>query len=96
MFSIFIDNFDIAGEPSFVDMISGVQDVSKVEDDKFRFTGIDIRKMENGIEISMEDQRESLEEIEIREDRSDETLTKDELEILRKYVGKLNWLKANT
>ncbi len=44
----------------------------------------------------MEDYAESLEEIEIREDKLDETLTRDELNILRKYVGKLNWLVTNT
>ena len=49
--------------------LSATLDVSKVEDDSFRFTGIDIKKVEDGIEISMEDYAESLEEIEIREDR---------------------------
>ena len=33
---------------------------------------------------------------EIREDRSDESLTREELKVLRKYIGKLNWLAANT
>ena len=55
--------------------VSAALDVSKVEDDSFRFTGIDIKKVD-GIEISMEDYAESLEEIEIREDRLDETLTR--------------------
>ena len=41
--------------------------------------------IKDGIEISMEDYGKSLEEIEIREDWSDETLTKDKLKILRKY-----------
>ena len=44
----------------------------------------------------MEDYAESLEEIEIRDDRSDETLTREELKLLRKFVGKLNWLASNT
>ena len=39
MVSTCVDDFDIAGEPSFVDMITKkvveVLDVSKVEDDKF-------------------------------------------------------------
>ena len=39
---------------------------------------------------------QSLQEITIREDKSDEELTRDELKILQKYVGKLNWLAANT
>ena len=78
------------------EMVSTALDVSKVENDNFRFTGIDIKKVEDEIKISMEDYAESLEEIEIREDRSDETLTREELKILRKYVGKLNWLASNT
>ena len=94
MISTCVDDFDLAGNTSIVDLItkkmSEALDVLKIEDDKFRFTGIDIRKTEDGIEISMEDYVESLEEIEIREDKSDETLTRDELKILRKYVGKLN------
>ena len=41
--------------------------------------------------MSMEDYAESLEEIEIREDKLDENMTTDEFKVLRKYVGKLNW-----
>ena len=44
----------------------------------------------------MDEYEESLEEIKIREGKSDEELTRDELKVLRKYVGKLNWLAANT
>ena len=33
---------------------------------------------------------QSLEEIKMREGRSDEELTRDELKVLRKYIGKLN------
>ena len=58
MVSTCVDNFDIAGQPCFVDMItekvSEVLDVSKVEDDKFRYTGIDIKKVVDGIEISID------------------------------------------
>ena len=61
-----VDDFDLAGTESFVDMVtervSTVLDVSKVEDDKFRYTGIDIKKVKNGIEISMDEYAESLEE----------------------------------
>ena len=32
----------------------------------------------------------------MREDRSDEMLTKNELKVLRKCIGKLSWLAANT
>ena len=86
MVSTCVDDFDLAGTESFVDMVtervSTVLDVSKVEDDKFRYTGIDIKKVKNGIEISMDEYAESLEEIKIREDKSDEELTRDELKIL--------------
>ena len=44
----------------------------------------------------MENYAKSLEDIQIREANADETLTRDELKIYRKFVGKLNWLAANT
>ena len=100
MVSTCVDDFDIAGKPSFVDMItekvSGVLDVSKVEDDKFRYTGIDMKKVADGIKISMDENAVSLQEIKVREDGSDEELTRGGFKVLRKYVGKLNWLAANT
>ena len=59
-----VDDFDMAGTESFVQMVtekvSATLDVSKGENDCFRFTGIDIKKVEDGIEISMEDYAESL------------------------------------
>ena len=41
----------------------------KIEDNRFRYTGIDIKKVENRIEISMDEYAESLEEIKVREGR---------------------------
>ena len=91
MVSTCVDDFDIAGEPSFVDMItekvSEVLDVFEVEDDKFRYTGIDIKKVVDRIEISMDEYAESLQEIKVREDRSDIELTWDELKVLWNYIG---------
>ena len=55
-----------------------------------------MKKVKDGIEISMEDYAKSLEEIEIRDVKADEPLTRDELKVLRKFVGKLNWLAVNT
>ena len=53
-----VDDFDLARTQGFVEMVteklSATLDVSKVEDDSFRFTGIDIKQVD-GIEISMED-----------------------------------------
>ena len=100
MISTCVNNFDLVGTTSFVDMItekvSTTLDVSKIEDDKFRYTGRDIKRVKDRIEISIDDYAESMDEIKIREDKSDEELTRDELKILRKYVGKLNRLAANT
>ena len=33
-----------------------------------------------------------MEEVQIRDEKVDEPLARDELKVLRKYVGKLNWL----
>ena len=53
MVSTCVDDFDLAGTKSFVERVtkkvSANLDVSKVEDDRFRYTGIDIKKVENGI-----------------------------------------------
>ena len=71
MVSTCVDDFDLAGTKSFVEKvtkeISDNLDVSKAEDDKFRYTVIDIKKVENGIEISMDEYAKSLEEIKVRE-----------------------------
>ena len=34
--------------------------------------------------------------IQIREAKADEILSREELKVYRKFVGKLNWLSANT
>ena len=69
--------------------------VSKIEEDCFRFTGLDIKKVDNG---RMEDYTNSLEDIkEIRkvEDRN-EPLTKLEMKEYRKMTGKIAWLANST
>ena len=100
MMSTFVDNFDLAGKKRFVDKVTEeigkALDVSTVENDCFRFTGIDVKKVKEGIEISMEDNDKSLEEIQIRDAKADEPLTREELKVFRKFVGKLNWLAAKT
>ena len=100
MVSTHVDDFTLAGKDDFIEHITKeinkALDVSKVEDGMFRFTGIDVKQTENGVVLSMEDYAQSLEEIQIREDRSDEVLSREEMKLLRKYVGKLNLLAANT
>ncbi|XP_068232178.1 titin-like [Palaemon carinicauda] len=89
-----------AGKREFVDMIKDLLmknfTISKVESSEFRFTGIDIVKTREGIEVSMEDYAQSIEEIkEIRKIGNDEPLTKTEYKVFRKYAGKIQWLAEN-
>ena len=76
--STHIDDFNLAGSEKFLlsvtEEIRKVLDISKIEDSAFRFTGIDIKKFENHIEMSMNDYAQSLEDVEIREDKSDCTV----------------------
>ena len=62
-----MDDFYIAGTPDFVKQIiehvGRELTVSKVEEDCFRFTGLDIKKVDDGIEVSMKDYAESLEDV---------------------------------
>lgn len=96
-----VDDFSIAGTKIFanniIKKVKSVLTVSKVEKNKFRFTGIDIHKSENEIVISMEDYAKSIEEIQdIRKASPDDLLTKQEMKVYRKYAGKIGWLAANT
>ena len=96
-----VDDFQIAGSEGFIENILNklkeTLTVSKVEKGHYRFTGIDVKKVESGIELSMEDYANSIEEIkEIRKEKKEEPLTKTELKVYRKYTGKLNWLAENT
>ena len=92
MISSHVDDFNIAGNDYFIESITekikNDLEISKIEDNEFHFTGIDIKKMNNCIQISMEDYR--------GDGKSDKPLTREEMKILRKYVGKLNWLATNT
>ena len=67
MVSTYVDDFDLAGKTKFVDKvteeISKALDVSQVENDFLCFTGIDVKRVKDVIEISMEDYAKSLEEI---------------------------------
>ena len=96
-----VDDFTIAGTREFVKrIVTGIQErftVSKVEEDNFRFTGLDVKTKNGKIEISMEDYAESLQEIkEIRKANRNEKLTNAELKEYRKYTGKISWLAQGT
>merc|ERR1712089_99226 len=64
MVSTHVDDFDVAGRKKFVEMltkeISKVLDVSTVERDCFRFTGIDVEKVKGGIEDLKQSNEEEL------------------------------------
>ena len=100
MISSHVDDFILAGKDEFINEITEKVkkklDISKMEDGDFRFTGIDVKKVGDKIEISMNDYAKSLEKINVRDGKPDEILTKEEMKIYRKYVGKLSWLANNT
>ena len=90
-----VDDFTLAGTEDFIkevlETVARELTVSKIERDSFRYTGIDVSAVDNGIEIEMEDYVVSLEDVqEIRKADRDESLTKVELKIFRKMTGKLS------
>ena len=96
-----VDGFKLAGEKEFLEeVMKGIKtcmNVSKVEEDKFRFTGLDVERRTDGIVVSMNDYVDSLEEVKnIRKESGMTELTKLEMKQYRKYVGKLNWLAQST
>ena len=79
-----VDDFTLAGTEAFIneviETVSRELTVSKIEKDSFRYTDIDVKTTEDGIEIEMQDYVDSLEEVkEIRKAVIDDPLTKAEL-----------------
>merc|ERR1711873_146245 len=96
-----VDDFTIPGKDEFVErIVNRIRKkftVSKVEDDVFRFTGLDVKAGNGKIEVSKEDYANSVEEIkEIRKADRAEKLTRVELKEYRKYTGKILWLSQGT
>ena len=96
-----VDDFTLAGTEEFVkeviDTVSEELTVSKIERENFRYTGIDVKTVEDGIEIEMQDYVDSLDEVrEIRKAERDDPLTRAELKVYRKMTGKLSWLANST
>ena len=96
-----VDDFTLAGTDEFVkkilEIVGKELTISKIEKDKFRYTGIDVATVEDRIKIEMEDYVDSLEEVkEIRKAERDEYLTEAELKVYRKMTGKLSWLANST
>ena len=95
-----VDDFILAGTEMFLEEITSKiaqkLEISKLDDNEFRFTGMDVKKDGDLIVVSMEDYAKSLEKIEIRKGMPDDPLTEIEMKVYRKYVGKLSWLASNT
>ena len=96
-----VDDFTITGTNEFVNrIVEGLKKIftiSKIEENNFRFTGLDVKTTDEGIKISMEDYAKSIKEIQdIRKANGTEPLTKAELKEYRKYTGKLSWLAQGT
>ena len=95
-----VDNFTIAEKAEFVEKIiqkvEAELTVSKIERGSFRFTGVDVKKINNGIEVSMNDYAESISKIEeFRKGKKDDKLLSSELKLFRGYTGKIGWLAEN-
>ena len=95
-----VDDFNIAGSEEFIDdLVQSIKrelTVSKIEKGSFRFTGVDIERMDDGIVVSMEEYAESIESLDnIRKTTATDRLTEAELKIYRKYTGKFSWLAMN-
>merc|ERR1712089_84822 len=86
-----VDDFTIVGDIEFVQrIVKGIQErftVSKIEEDKFRFTGLDVKDENGKVQVSMEDYADSVNKIkEIRKADRTEKLTRAELKEYRKYT----------
>ena len=77
-----------------IDHVGRKLTVSKIKEDCFRFTGLDIKKVDEGIKVSMEDYTNSLQDVKnIRKvENRDEPLTKLEMKEYQKITVKIAWL----
>ena len=62
-----VDDFTLAGTEAYINEVLETVfrelTVSKIERDNFRYTGIDVKTIEDGIEVEREDYVDSLEEV---------------------------------
>ena len=97
---IHVDDFFISGNNEFIDtflvIVAENLKVSKIEYGSFRFTGVDIRQEEKKIIVSMNAYADSLQPIQdFRKVQNEELLNDLELNVYRKFTGKLLWLAEN-
>ena len=96
-----VDDFTLAGTEDFIkevsETISRELTVSKIERDRFRYTGINVSVVDDIIEIQIEGNVDSPEEVkEILKADRDKDVTLAELREYRKMTGKLSWLANST
>ena len=69
----------------------------KVENHKYRFTGVDIKKTSEGIEVNQKTYCDSLQETKIENGKdNDRPLTVQEYKEFRGAIGKLKWQQEST
>ena len=88
-----VNGFNLTGINDFVEEALDIVDkelmVSKIEQDRFRFTGLDISAVDDGIEVEMSDYINSLKDIkEIEKVERDEDLTKNKIKEYQKATEK--------
>ena len=92
-----VDDFTLAGEETFLEKAlkgrNNCMKESKVEENNFRYTGLDVKRCLDGITGFMDYYVDSLAEIkDIRKASGTENLTKLKLKQYRMMVGKFHWL----
>ena len=100
MLLLHVDDFMMAGSKDFVEetteMFRKTLTISKVEDNSFRFCGVDVQLRDGRIDISMEDYTKSLCESKVDCTRKkNSSLNSDEISELRSICGKISWLAEN-
>ena len=101
--TVHVDDFQLAGTDRFTKNVSDVIvkkfKISKREQENFKFTGVDVSRLENGdIIIGQEAYKDALTQVSIADENEnvDKLLTKDEFKSFRGASGKLQWLAEMT
>ena len=98
---VHVDDFQVAGLKEFEEKVVKVLKqkyvFGKTEKKEFRFTGVDVKQTEEGIEINQAKFCESISQIPVNNKRETERpLDKNEYKLFRGAIGKINWLQGST
>ena len=96
-----VDDFLIGGTATFLQSIQkkllGRFKFGKIENEKFKFTGLNIQQNKNEIVIDQDDYVKSLEPISIdKASNKDEKLSMKKFKEYRRLTGQLSWASENT